>query len=146
MLRRTHDHYRDFRARRHARASADSSNQRNQVRYFMSQPKPQARKCAHLLRWLSAGRGSTRSNRHAAGQLQFFGQHSHLAERAAFTVFMAPLRKIRWYVYGKRPFAGPEAVLTYLSRYTHRVAIANSRLIAFNKNTVSFKYKDYRVE
>src|ERR1700723_553759 len=83
---------------------------------------------------------------HAAGQLQFFGQHSHLAERAAFTVFMAPLRKIRWYVYGKRPFAGPEAVLTYLSRYTHRVAIANSRLIAFNKNTVSFKYKDYRVE
>jgi hypothetical protein len=83
---------------------------------------------------------------HAAGQLQFFGQHSHLAERAAFTVFMAPLRKIRWYVYGKRPFAGPEAVLTYLSRYTHRVAIANSRLIAFNKNTVNFKYKDYRVE
>ena len=83
---------------------------------------------------------------HAAGQLQFFGQHRHLAERAAFTVFMAPLRKIRWYVYGKRPFAGPEAVLTYLSRYTHRVAIANSRLIAFNKNTVSFKYKDYRVE
>ncbi|MGC1941168.1 MAG: IS91 family transposase, partial [Pseudolabrys sp.] len=83
---------------------------------------------------------------HAAGHLQFFGQHSHLAERAAFTVFMAPLRKIRWYVYGKRPFAGPEAVLTYLSRYTHRVAIANSRLIAFNKNTVSFKYKDYRVE
>ena len=83
---------------------------------------------------------------HAAGHLQFFGQHSHLAERAAFTVFMAPLRKMRWYVYGKRPFAGPEAVLTYLSRYTHRVAIANSRLIAFNKNTVSFKYKDYRVE
>ena len=83
---------------------------------------------------------------HAAGQLQFFGQHSHLAERAAFTAFMAPLRKIRWYVYGKRPFAGPEAVLTYLSRYTHRVAVANSRLIAFNKNTVSFKYKDYRVE
>ncbi len=83
---------------------------------------------------------------HAAGQLQFFGQHSHLAERAAFTAFMAPLRKIRWYVYGKRPFAGSEAVLTYLSRYTHRVAIANSRLIAFNKNTVSFKYKDYRIE
>jgi Putative transposase/Transposase zinc-binding domain len=83
---------------------------------------------------------------HAAGQLQFFGQHSHLAERAAFIVFLAPLSKIRWYVYGKRPFAGPEAVLTYLSRYTHRVAIANSRLIAFNKNTVSFKYKDYRVE
>jgi Putative transposase/Transposase zinc-binding domain len=83
---------------------------------------------------------------HAAGQLQFFGQHSHLAKRAAFTAFLAPLRKIRWYVYGKRPFAGPEAVLAYLSRYTHRVAIANSRLIAFDKNTVSFNYKDYRLE
>ena len=70
---------------------------------------------------------------HAAGQLQFFGQHSHLAERAAFTALLAPLRKIRWYVYGKRPFAGPEAVLAYLSRYTHRVAIANSRLIAFDE-------------
>jgi hypothetical protein len=83
---------------------------------------------------------------HAAGQLQFFGQHSHLAKRAAFTAFLTPLRKTRWYVYGKRPLAGPEAVLAYLSRYTHRVAIANSRLIAFDKNTVSFKYKDYRLE
>ena len=83
---------------------------------------------------------------HAAGQLQFFGQHSQLAERAAFIALLAPLRKIRWYVYGKRPFAGPEAVLAYLARYTHRVAIANSRLIAFDKNTVSFKYKDYRLE
>jgi hypothetical protein len=81
-----------------------------------------------------------------AGQLQFFGQYSHLAKRAAFTAFLAPLRKLKWYVYGKRPFAGPEAVLTYLSRYTHRVAIANSRLVAFDKNTVSFKYKDYRIE
>ena len=79
-------------------------------------------------------------------KLQFFGQHSRLAKRAAFTAFLTPLRKIRWYVYGKRPFAGPEAVLAYLSRYTHRVAIANSRLIAFDKNTVSFKYKDYRFE
>ena len=83
---------------------------------------------------------------HAAGQLQFFGQRRHLAKRAAFTAFLTPLRKIRWYVYGKRPFAGPEAVLAYLSRYTHRVAIANSRLIAFDKNTVSFKYKNYRLE
>src|SRR5579863_3358255 len=83
---------------------------------------------------------------HAAGQLQFFGQHRQLAERAAFTALLAPLRKIRWYVYGKRPFAGPEPVLAYLSRYTHRVAIANSRLITFDKNTVSFKYKDYRLE
>ena len=83
---------------------------------------------------------------HAAGQLQFFGQHAHLAERAAFAAFLAPLRKIEWYVYAKQPFGGPEAVLAYLSRYTHRVAIANSRLIAFNKNGVTFKYKDYRVE
>ena len=60
---------------------------------------------------------------HAAGQLQFFGQHSHLAKRASFTAFLTPLRKTRWYVYGKRPFAGPEAVLAYLARYTHRVAI-----------------------
>jgi len=78
--------------------------------------------------------------------LQFFGQQRQLAERAAFTALLAPLRKTRWYVYGKRPFAGPEAVLAYLSRYTHRVAIANSRLLAFDKNTVSFKYKDYRLE
>ena len=63
-----------------------------------------------------------------------------------FTAFLTPLRKTRWYVYGKRPFAGPEAVLAYLSRYTHRVAIANSRLLAFDKNTVCFKYKDYRLE
>jgi hypothetical protein len=83
---------------------------------------------------------------HAAGQLRFFGQHSQLAERAAFTAFLAPLRKIRWYVYGKRPFTGPEAVFSYLSRNTHRVAIANSRLVAFDKNSVSFKYKDYRLD
>jgi hypothetical protein len=83
---------------------------------------------------------------HAAGQLQFFGQYSHLAKRAAFAALLVPLRKLKWYVYGKRPFAGPEAVLAYLSRYTHRVAIANSRLIAADESGVSFKYKDYRVE
>ena len=83
---------------------------------------------------------------HAAGQLQFFGQHSRLAERAAFTAFLAPLRKIRWYVYGKRPFGGPKAVLAYLSRYTHRVAISNNRLISADASGVSFKYKDYRAD
>jgi len=83
---------------------------------------------------------------HAAGQLQFFGRYSHLAKRAAFNAFLAALRKLKWYVYGKRPFAGPEAVLAYLSRYTHRVAIANSRLIAADVSAVCFKYKDYRVE
>jgi len=83
---------------------------------------------------------------HAAGQLQFFGRHRHLGERAAFAAFLAPLRKIKWYVYGKRPFGGPAAVLTYLSRYTHRAAIANSRLIAIDNGSVTFKYKDYRAD
>jgi len=83
---------------------------------------------------------------HAAGQLQFFGQHSRLAERTAFTALLAPLRKIKWYLYGKRPFAGPKAVLAYLSRYTHRVAISNRRLISADESSVSFKYKDYRAE
>ncbi len=83
---------------------------------------------------------------HAADRLQFFGQHSHLAERAAFTGFLAPLRKTKWYVYGKRPFGGPRAVLAYLSRYTHRVAISNSRLVNCDRNGVTFKYKDYRAD
>jgi len=83
---------------------------------------------------------------HAADQLQFFGQHSHLAERAAFTAFLAPLRKTKWYVYGKHPFGGPKAVLAYLSRYTHRVAISNSRLVNCDRNGVTFKYKDYRAD
>jgi putative transposase/transposase-like zinc-binding protein len=83
---------------------------------------------------------------HAAGQLQFFGRHCLLDEDAAFAAFLAPLRKIKWYVYGKRPFGGPAAVLTYLSRYTHRVAIANSRLIAADNRGVTFKYKDYRAD
>lgn len=83
---------------------------------------------------------------HAASRLQFFGRHRRLDERAAFAAFLAPLRKIKWYVYGKRPFGGPAAVLTYLSRYTHRVAIANSRLIAADDGSVTFKYKDYHAD
>jgi hypothetical protein len=83
---------------------------------------------------------------HKASQLQFFGQHAHLAESKAFTAYLAPLRKIEWYLYLKPPFGGPEAVLAYLSRYTHRVAIANSRLIAVNENGVTFRYKDYRAD
>jgi hypothetical protein len=81
---------------------------------------------------------------HDAGRLHFFGDHAPLAERGAFAAYLAPLRKIEWVVYAKRPFAGPQAVLAYLSRYTHRVAIANSRLIAFDDNGVTFKWKDYR--
>ena len=83
---------------------------------------------------------------HEAGKLTFFGEHAHLAEAAAFNAFLVPLRRIKWFVYSKRPFAGPKAVLAYLSRYTHRVAISNRRLIAADEKGVTFNYKDYRVE
>src|SRR5258708_20432193 len=83
---------------------------------------------------------------HAAGRLQFFGAHAHLANPKAFRAFLAPLRKKRWYLYAKRPFAGPKAVLTYLSRYTHRVAISNSRMIRANATSVTFKVKNYRAK
>jgi Putative transposase/Transposase zinc-binding domain len=83
---------------------------------------------------------------HAASRLHFFGDHAPLADCRAFAAYLAPLRKIEWVVYAKRPFAGPEAVLAYLSRYTHRVAIANSRLIAFDDNGVTFRWKDYRAK
>jgi hypothetical protein len=83
---------------------------------------------------------------HKAGRLQFFNQYAHLAERKAFARHLAPLRRRKWYVYSKPPFGGPEAVLAYLSRYTHRVAISNRRLIACDKDGVSFNYKDYRAD
>ncbi len=83
---------------------------------------------------------------HQAGCLSFFGNHIHLADAQSFAAYLAPLRKAEWVVYAKRPFGGPEAVLAYLSRYTHRVAIANSRLIAFDEQDVTFKWKDYRIE
>src|SRR6266849_918416 len=83
---------------------------------------------------------------HAAGRLQFFGAYAHLADANTFAAFLAPLSKKRWFVYAKRPFAGPKAVLAYLSRYTHRVAISNSRLIAVDRRSVTFKVKDYRNE
>jgi hypothetical protein len=81
---------------------------------------------------------------HAAGQLAFFGSMTHLAERRAFLRHLSPVRKKRWVVYAKPPFAGPGAVLAYLSRYTHRVAISNSRLLRFDEAGVTFRYKDYR--
>jgi hypothetical protein len=81
---------------------------------------------------------------HQAGRLAFFGAMAHLADRRAFLRHLAPVRKRRWVVYAKPPFAGPEAVLAYLSRYTHRVAISNRRLIAFDETGVTFRYKDYR--
>ena len=81
---------------------------------------------------------------HNAGRLHFFGDHAPLAGHHAFAAHLAPLRKIEWVVYSKPPFGGPQAVLAYLSRYTHRVAIANSRLLAFDGAAVPFKWKDYR--
>ncbi|HME26047.1 MAG TPA: IS91 family transposase [Acetobacteraceae bacterium] len=81
-----------------------------------------------------------------AGQLQFFGNQAALADPTAFKDHLAPLRRAEWVVYAKRPFGGPQAVLAYLSRYTHRIAIANRRLIAFNDAGVTFKWKDYRAE
>ena len=83
---------------------------------------------------------------HDAGRLHFFGDHSHLTDARAFTGFLQPLRKTEWVVFAKRPFAGPDAVLAYLSRYTHRVAIANSRLISRDDKGVTFKWKDYRTK
>ncbi|MBO0742853.1 MAG: IS91 family transposase [Hyphomicrobiaceae bacterium] len=79
-------------------------------------------------------------------QLQFFGNHLPLADVQAFATYLAPLRKAEWVVYSKRPFGGPEAVLAYLSRYTHRAAISNSRLIAFDHAGVTFRWKDYRIK
>jgi putative transposase/transposase-like zinc-binding protein len=81
---------------------------------------------------------------HAAGRLMFFGEIEGLRRRRAFDAYLAPLRQKNWFVYAKPPFAGPEAVLAYLARYTHRVAIANSRLLALDARGVTFRYKDYR--
>ncbi len=81
---------------------------------------------------------------HRSGQLQFFGEHAQLSDAAIFAEWLAPLRKCEWVVYAKRPFAGPAAVLAYLSRYTHRVAIANSRLRTLDERGVTFNWKDYR--
>ena len=83
---------------------------------------------------------------HQAGRLAFFGDHAALAEQRAFATFLAPLRKVEWVVYAKKPFGGPQAVLAYLSRYTHRVAISNRRLISADETGVTFSWKDYRIE
>ena len=83
---------------------------------------------------------------HAEGRLAFHGADARLAERRAFMGHISPLRRRKWFVYSKPPFAGPEPVLAYLARYTHRVAISNRRLIRADAQTVTFKVKDYRVE
>jgi hypothetical protein len=81
---------------------------------------------------------------HAAGRLAFFGDLDSLRDKSIFAAHLAPLKRKNWFVYAKPPFAGPEAVLAYLARYTHRVAISNSRLIALDQRGVTFGYKDYR--
>ena len=82
---------------------------------------------------------------HGAGRLTFFGDLGLLADRRTFEDWLDPLRKSEWVVYAKPPFGGPKAVLAYLSRYTHRVAISNSRLISADAKTVAFRWKDYRI-
>jgi len=82
---------------------------------------------------------------HDAGELKFFNSHAGLADKRTFKRFIAPLRRIKWVVYCKAPFAGPEQVLRYLSRYTHRVAISNRRLVAADSEAIAFRWKDYRV-
>jgi hypothetical protein len=86
------------------------------------------------------------SQAQAAGQLQFFGEYAPLSDTAAFSSWLIPLRNCEWVVYAKRPFAGPAAVLAYLSRYTHRVAIANSRLLTMDEHGITFRWKDYRAK
>jgi hypothetical protein len=83
---------------------------------------------------------------HKANQLTFFNSHAGLADKKTFKRFIAPLRRIKWVVYCKAPFAGPEQVLRYLSRYTHRVAISNRRLVAADDGAIAFRWKDYRVD
>lgn len=81
-----------------------------------------------------------------AGQLQFFGEYAELTDAKSFAKWLTPMGQCEWVVYAKRPFAGPAAVLTYLSRYTHRVAISNSRLISMDETGVTFRWKDYRTK
>jgi hypothetical protein len=78
--------------------------------------------------------------------LTFHGALEHLTEPNAFNRHLVPTRQTDWVVYAKRPFSGPEAVLAYLSQYTHRVAISNRRLVAYDHHTVTFKWKDYRIK
>jgi hypothetical protein len=82
----------------------------------------------------------------AHDQLKFYGQLQHLADAGTFAGYLAPFRKIEWVVYAKRPFSGPKAVLAYLSRYTHRIALSNRRLVSCDEQHVTFKWTDYRAK
>lgn len=83
---------------------------------------------------------------HRTARLQFFGEHTALQDTRTFADWLMSMRRHEWVVYAKRPFAGPQAVLAYLSRYTHRVAISNSRLVALDERGVTFRWKDYRAK
>jgi hypothetical protein len=83
---------------------------------------------------------------HKASKLRFFGDLAKLADPNTFAAHLAPLRRTNWVVYAKPSFGGPEAVLAYLSRYTHRVAISNNRLVSADADTVAFNWKDYRIK
>jgi hypothetical protein len=83
---------------------------------------------------------------HQANRLKFIADHARLADRTAFTAFLAPLKEIEWVVYAKEPFAGPEPVLQYMARYTHRVAISNQRLVNADDGGVAFRWKNYRLD
>lgn len=83
---------------------------------------------------------------HHTGQLAFFGDLTRLSDTDAFAAYLAPLCKTEWVVYAKPLFGGPEQVLAYLSRYTHRVAISNSRLVSADADPVTLRWKDYRVK
>ena len=83
---------------------------------------------------------------YAAGKLQFHGNLEPLSDPTNFARYLAPLRKMKWVVYAKAPFGGPERVLDYLGRYTHRVAISNNRLLDMKDGQVTFTYKDYKHE
>jgi hypothetical protein len=97
------------------------------------------------LLWFMDG-GAEGVRRYEGGQLQFFGDNAPLADKAAFEAYLKPLRKMKWVVDVREPFAGPKQVLRYLSRYTHRIAISNRRLISADANGVTFRYKDYRID
>ena len=96
---------------------------------------------SHLFRRLFLAR---LADAYAAGRLVFFGELGALRRQQAFAAYLAPLRRKKWFVYAKPPFAGPAAVLAYLARYTQRVAISNSRLVRLDERGVTFRYKDYR--
>jgi len=106
-------------------------------------PAGPASSCPRLFRRLFLKRLTTV---YQAGRLEFFAEQAALAEPAVFKAYLGALRKVEWMVYAKPPFGGPDAVLAYLSRYTHRIAIANSRLVAFDGERVTFRWKDYRAK